>query len=75
MKIDTFLLELQEILQRDQAIKLDDSLSDMEEWDSLAIMALIAWFGKHLDLALTFNHFKDLKTVADVASLSPAITL
>lgn len=71
MKIELFLSELQDILQRDDPIHLDDVLIDIEEWDSLAMMALIAWFDKRQGVSITFNHFKNIITVADLAALLP----
>lgn len=73
MKIELFLDELQDILQRDTPIHLENILTDMEEWDSLAIMSLIAWFDKRQGISLTFNHFKTIITVADLVALLPSV--
>ena len=44
MTISEFLEELRDILQRDTAVSADDVLEDLEEWDSMAIMAcLVCW--------------------------------
>lgn len=45
-------------------------LAHMEEWHSLTIMALIAWFDKNFNLPLTFPDFQALRAVADVAALA-----
>lgn len=73
MKIELFLEELQDLLQRDAPIHLENILTDMEEWDSLAIMSLIAWFDKRQGISLTFNHFKTIITVADLVALLPSV--
>lgn len=70
MQLSEFIAVFQDLLQRDEAVSATDMLADMEEWDSLAIMALIAWFDKNFNLPLTFPDFKALRTVADVAALA-----
>lgn len=73
MQLKEFLTEFQDLLQRDDPLSPDSRLEDLDEWDSLAIMAVIAWFDKRFGLTLNFGNFKGLKTVADVAALSPEI--
>ncbi len=70
MHLDKFIPIFQDLLQRDEPVFATDTLADMEEWDSLAIMALIAWFDKNCNLHLTFPDCKALRTVADVAALA-----
>ena len=41
-----FLEKLQDVLERDEEITEDMVLADMEEWDSLAAMAVMAFFNK-----------------------------
>lgn len=73
MELSEFIAAFQELLQRDEPVTADDVLSDLEEWDSLAIMATIAWFDKTLGVSLNFGHFKNAVTVADVAALVPGL--
>lgn len=73
MELAAFLTEFQELLQRDEPLSPASRLDELEEWDSLAIMAVIAWFDKHFGLSLKFSDFKPLQTVADVAALSSEI--
>ncbi len=70
MNTSTFLNEFQEILQRDESVSLKDTLDDIEEWDSLSMMATIAFFEKHFKVKVVFQQLKQLKTVADLAALS-----
>ncbi|MCI7569539.1 phosphopantetheine-binding protein [Desulfovibrio sp.] len=70
MQLTEFLLVFQDILQRDEPLAADDALVDIEEWDSLAVMATIAWFDRNLGKKLTFRDFKGLKSVADIAALA-----
>lgn len=70
MQLAEFIIVFQDLLQRDEPVAGTNMLADIEEWDSLAIMALIAWFDKNFSLRLTFPDFKALRTVADVAALA-----
>ena len=73
MQLKEFLTEFQDLLQRDDPLSPDSRLEDLDEWDSLAIMAVIAWFDTQFGRTLNFGNFKGLQTVADVAALSPEI--
>lgn len=70
MQLTEFLLELQDLLQRDEPLAAGDALADLEEWDSLAVMATIAWFDRQFGKKLTFKDFKSLKHVSDIAALA-----
>ena len=65
-----FLLELQDMLQSESAMQEDTVLPDLEEWDSLAFMVLIAYFDKSFALRVTFVDLKDCKTPADLIDLA-----
>lgn len=65
-----FIQELEDILQCDQAIDAQTALRDMEEWDSLAFMVIIAFFSKHFNQTITFQDLKSCNTPADIILLS-----
>lgn len=60
------LEKLQDILERDDKITEDMLLEDMEEWDSLAAMALMAFFNKTLSITLLPAEVREMKTVQDL---------
>ena len=66
MKINEFMVELQDILQRDEEIHPADILEDMEEWDSMAIMACMVWFESRLGIKHPYNFYMGKKTVQDL---------
>lgn len=70
MDMNEFMKVFVDLLQRDEPVSPEDSLADLEEWDSLAIMSLIAWFDKTLDKRVVFEDFEALETVADVAAMA-----
>ena len=65
-----FLEELQELLQRDDPISPDMTLSDMAEWDSLAQMSCMAYFAKKFNVKTKISHYESLRTVSDLIALS-----
>ena len=65
-----FLVELEDILQREEPCSEFDSLEDYEEWDSLSKMSLMAYYDKNFGVKLRLDSFADLKSVADLIELA-----
>ena len=65
-----FLVELEDILQREEPCNAIDLLENYEEWDSLSKMALMAFFDKSFGVKLSLKDFKELKTVEDIIKLA-----
>lgn len=65
-----FLVELEDILQREEPCSEFDSLEDYEEWDSLSKMALMAYYDKNFGVKLHLDSFMDIKSVADLIALA-----
>ena len=74
MTIETFLVDFQDLLQREDEMDMNTKLSEMEEWDSLATMACIAYLDKRFGVKTTFASYKSLQTVADVFALTQGRT-
>lgn len=71
MQHDEFIDIFKDIIQSDSEIALDSSLADIEEWDSMAMMALIAYFDVKLGIMITFDQLHALHSIRDVALLIP----
>ena len=67
MNREDFLEKMQDVLQMEYELTFDTVLEDLDEWDSLAMMAVTAFLDKNFNLKLTFNDFKNFKTVEDIA--------
>ena len=65
-----FLVELEDVLQRDEACYEQDNLNDYEEWDSLSKMAIMAFYNKHFGIKVSISDLKSLKTVSDLIKLA-----
>lgn len=70
MKKEEFLVELEEVLQREEACNATDILEEYEEWDSLSKMAVMAFYSKNFGINITLNDIKSLKTVEDLIKLA-----
>lgn len=66
MNKEEFLEKLQDVLERDEEITEDMVLGDIEEWDSLSAMALMAFFNNVLSITLLPAEVREMKTVADI---------
>ncbi len=66
MNKEEFLEKLQYVLERDDEVTENMVLEDMEEWDSLAAMAVMAFFNKSLSIMLLPAEVREMKTVQDL---------
>jgi len=65
-----FLVELEDVLQREEACNENDNLADYEEWDSLSKMAVMAFYNKQFGIKIALDDLKNLETVADLIKLA-----
>lgn len=70
MNKSDFLVELEDILQREAPCKENDNLEEYEEWDSLSKMAMMAYFDKNFGIKLALSDFKGINTVSDLINLA-----
>lgn len=66
MNKSEFIEKLQDIFEREDEIRKDMVLEDMEKWDSLAAMAVMAFFNKTLSITLLPAEVRKMKTVSDI---------
>lgn len=70
MKKTDFLVELEDILQREEPCGEEDALEDYEEWDSLSKMAVMAYYDKNFNVKISLQDFQEIKTVNDLITLA-----
>lgn len=70
MKKEEFLVVLEDILQIDHAISENQNLEELDEWDSLSEMAIMAYYKKNFNVDLVVNSFKNIKTPLDLIKLA-----
>jgi len=62
-----FVSQFKEVLDiESQEIGLDLEFRNMEEWDSLALLSVIAMIDDEYDIIIKGNSFKELKTIGDI---------
>lgn len=65
-----FLVELEDILQREEPCAIDDNLDNYEEWDSLSKMSIMAYYDKNFGVKLSLSSLKEVSTVSDLVALA-----
>ena len=66
MTKDEFLVEMQDVLQTDDALAPETVLGDLAEWDSLSMMATMAFFDKNFGVKIGLKDFKEMNTMSDL---------
>ena len=57
----------EDILEMDEGtLQIDTKLSELDEWDSLAKLALMAWARKEYDKVLTAQQIREFVIVEDI---------
>ena len=67
MTRDEFLTEMQDVLQTEEEISFETVLKELEEWDSLSVMATMAFLDKTFGIATTLSDYRSMKTIEDIA--------
>ena len=68
MTKDEFLNEMVEVLQTEEEISFETELDTLDEWDSLSVMATMAFLDKSFGVKTTLKDYKDMKTIGDIAA-------
>ena len=67
MNKEEFLEQMQDVLQTDETLSYETVLEDLAEWDSLAVMATMAFLDKNFDVKTAMKDYKEMSTIADIA--------
>lgn len=68
MTRDEFLIEMQDVLQTEETLTVDTVLADLAEWDSLAVMATMAFLDRNFGVKLSIADIKELNAIGDIAA-------
>ena len=70
MKKSEFISELTEIMElEDVELSEDTVLRDMMEFNSLALMGIIALIDEHFDMIIEAEEFENINTIQDIINL------
>lgn len=67
MNKEEFLVQMQDVLQTDEELSYETTLDDLAEWDSLSVMATMAFLDKEFGVKTNMNDYKSMKTIGDIA--------
>ena len=66
MTKDEFLMEMQDVLQTDDTLTAETVLGELAEWDSLSMMATMAFFDTNFGVKVGIKDFKEMSTMSDL---------
>ncbi|AZB09105.1 acyl carrier protein [Chryseobacterium sp. G0162] len=69
MKTSVFLEKLQEELEENQALSKETKLKDLENYDSISLLSVIAFVDENFDQQLDPDQFKNMETVSDLMNI------
>ena len=67
MNREQFLEEMVDVLQTEEELTMDTVLEDLDEWDSLSVMATMAFLDKEFGVKTSLSDYKEMKTIEDIA--------
>ena len=68
MTKEEFLVQMQDVLQTETQLTTDTVLADLDEWDSLSIMATMAFLDKNFGVKLQIADIKKFASIGDIAA-------
>ena len=68
MSKEDFLVKMQDVLQTDAELKMETVLDELDEWDSLSMMATMAFLDKDFGVKLKIAEIKTFASIGDIAA-------
>jgi len=69
MKKKELLIKIKDLLLRKDPINSSMKLSEIEEWDSLAIISVISLYDKNFSTVITVEKINKCETIKDLINL------
>ena len=70
MTKEEFTEQMTEVLQTEESLSMDTILSDLDEWDSLSMMATMTFLDRNFGVKVKIVDLKALNTLGDIAALA-----
>lgn len=64
--MEKFIEEFAEIIERDDKVNMEDDFRMYEEWNSLAILALLSLIDEEYGVNISSNQLEKMSTVKDI---------
>jgi acyl carrier protein len=68
MTKEEFIEKMQDVLQADTELTMETVLDELDEWDSLSMMATMAFLDKNFGVKVKIVDLKSLATIGDIAA-------
>jgi len=68
MTKEEFIEQMQDVLQTDAELTMETVLDELEEWDSLSIMATMAFLDKNFGVKTAIKDYREMATIGDIAA-------
>ena len=68
MSKEEFLVKMQDVLQTDAELTMDTVLGELDEWDSLSMMATMAFLDKNFGVKMPIADIKKFVSVGEIAA-------
>jgi acyl carrier protein len=68
MSKEEFLVKMQDVLQTDAELSMETVLGGLDEWDSLSMMATMAFLDKNFGVKLPISVIKTFASIGDIAA-------
>ena len=69
MSKEEFLEQMMDVLNREEELQLEDSLENIDEWDSLGYVAFLAMAAEYTEKVIKASEVRGAKTVGDLYNL------
>lgn len=69
MKTSVFLEKLQEELEEKETLTTETKLKDLENYDSISLLSVMAFVDENFNQKLDPDQFKDMETVSDLMNI------
>ena len=67
MTRDEFITQLQDVLQTESVLTMETVLEDLDEWDSLSMMATMVFLDEDCGVKMKMADIKKFRTVREIA--------
>lgn len=68
MTKEEFIEQMQDVLQTDAELTMETVLVDLDEWDSLSMMATMAFLDKNFGVKTSIKDYRMMATIGDIAA-------
>ena len=65
---------MQDVLQTEETLSFETVLEELDEWDSLAVMATMAFLDKNFGVKTSISDYLDIKTFGRHRSQGRSVT-